>query len=130
MDAPEEIRRFDPSMKPGAVPTFTSIRHDLTIQREENNRAYTETFKPDAKKKPFYMIYGTQIGLSAAGIILGAGILYYFNPPITQVKRTDEYTQERQDWRKVVFALSLVGIAIFVMPDVMMAMRIFGKQKQ
>jgi hypothetical protein len=123
------IQRYDPSTKLTAIPTQTEAREMLHADRQE----HTETLLNAAKNKNsskinlLTKIYGTQIGLAIASALISAGLLYWVNPPITQYKRKDTITSEKQDYRKVLVVCSLVLILVFVGPELLSFLRLFEK---
>jgi hypothetical protein len=126
---PQDVVHFDPSTKVGAVPTVTGVRRDMHIQREKQTETFVQAaLSANPKKKPFYAVYGTQLGVTTFVTALSLGALFWINPPLTQKTRPDPYTQERQDWKWVIVALILVAFLTFVMPDILVGLKVFKIQ--
>lgn len=123
------IHRFDPSTRLKEIPTEGEAREMLHAERQEN----TENLLKAAKNRTngniniLTKIYGTQIGLAIGSALLGAGLLYWINPPITQCKRKDSLSSEKQDYRKVLIVCTLVLISVFVGPELLSFLRLFEK---
>lgn len=89
--------------------------------REERRRRRKEKEKLKLRKKKqsesvWKSIYVVQL-VSAIVVVLATAIaLYLINPPLTQKKRKDPYTNEKQDWKKVLFVLFIVFVLVFLLP--------------
>lgn len=64
----------------------------------------------------------------SAGVV--AALLYLFNPPITQLKRTDDLTSEKQAWWKVLAACFFVLLLVLLLPEfIRLANHMMNKRK-
>lgn len=84
--------------------------------------------KPISKTPVWQKVLLSQLGLAGLSTAATATLLYVVNPPITQFKRQDPSTSEKQDWRKVLFVCFLVLVAVFIMPEVLTLAHIFTKK--
>jgi hypothetical protein len=121
IDNYEAISRYDPSMNLGNVATGGDARDLLRVEREQDAQKLLKAAKTKRDKNNtgvLAKIYGTQIGLALGTGLVSVGVCYWLNPPITQHKRSDELTCEKQDWRKVMLLFSIISVSVFFGPEV------------
>ena len=111
-------------------PPIIKERHQRTKlhrRREADNRELKKVndAKEKSKKHPLAIIYGTQLGVSLGAGVLTASLLYVVNPPLSQKARTDPYTSEKQDWKKVL----LITIIVMAIRFVKLIYEHFSKKK-
>jgi hypothetical protein len=114
--------QFDNSLKQ------TPLDYEKTQKVFDNNQEQQKLCKKVETKK-WYHILATQaiIALIPSGITVL--LLYIFNPPMTQLKRTDDMTSEKQDWKKVLALTVFVFLITLLLPEVirLIAMMIYKR---
>jgi len=100
------------------------------VRENKHERKRDKKIVNDKKEKDLSSLwkstYMIQLLASVVAAVVAAISLYLINPPLTQKKRTDPYTSEKQDWRKVLFVVFLVFIFAFLIPIIV---RLFMKIK-
>lgn len=111
--------------------SFTEIKNQNEKQNQFVERTKRITMmkeaadcRPDSKRF-LYQIYATQIGLAVIASAIAAAFLYFVNPPLTQYISPDEFTSEKQDWRKVLIACTIVLVFVFVLPEIFKILKFF-----
>jgi hypothetical protein len=122
----DDIQRFDPSTRAQEIPTQNDAREMLHVQRQQNADDLMKAAKAKKKSKLNFLtkIYGTQIGVAFFSSLAAAGLLYWVNPPLTQFRRKDNICSQKQNWKYVLLACSLVLIGVFVGPEILSFLRI------
>jgi fatty acid desaturase len=106
--------------------TTTRMKHHNDRNVEAAAAAAASTTPPP--KSPIWRkVLLSQLGLAGISAAAAAALLYLVNPPITQFKRVDPATSEKQDWRKVLLVCFIVLILVFIMPEVLTLAHIFTK---
>lgn len=122
---PEAVRPMDPALLVDLPPTNFELAQQAREYRENIAQALAAAYESPKKEHFLAKIYGTQLGIASVSAILTALILYIVNPPLTQRKRVDDLTRERQDWRWVLITCFIVFILVFVMPEIFKLLHLF-----
>lgn len=123
---PQAVKPIDPDLLVDLPPTNFELAQQAREYRENRAQALAAAaYEPPKKKHFFAKIYGTQLGIASISALITALILYIINPPLTQRKRTDDLTREKQDWRWVLITCFIVFILVFVMPEIFKILHLF-----
>lgn len=124
MDHPDHVPLLDPSTPFRQVPTSTDLRSQLHLQRNDAAAELAVMHRPP-QDTLLRRLYTSQIGLAVLSFFGTAVLLYLVNPPVTQVRRRDNRTAEKQDWRWVFLLSLLVAVLVYIMPDLLAFLHIY-----
>lgn len=116
----QDTSLIDPATNFKNLPSLTDLKNSEKIFEEQNEQKklleqHQHEKQKDKKWYHFWLGQGI-LALVAAGIT--AVLLYVFNPPITQQKRRDELTSEKQNWVKVLAMCFFVFLLVLLLPEV------------
>ena len=97
---------------------YNSPELENSIKMIETNQEQSKLHSQLDNKKKWYSILATQAILSIIPVIFSIFFILLFNPPITQKKRKDELSVEKQDWIKVLIFISLAFLLALITPEV------------
>lgn len=109
---------IDPALDVKSLPNIAELGQTQRILEEQSEKK--EILQLQCKKaedKKWYHIWLAQgiLAIAAAGLV--AILCYAVNPPITQKKRKDGYTSEKQDWKKVLLFTFFVFLIVLLLPE-------------
>ncbi len=123
IDNPPSIFQNDASLI-DPVTNFQNIPGLVDLKRKEevytDQQQQKQILEKECKKqgeKKWYHAWLTQSILAIVGSGFTAVMLYIFNPPISQQKRRDEFTSEKQSVVKVLAMCFFVFLLILLLPE-------------
>lgn len=125
MNQENNLQIQDPSSRYDPIPGLERIVKDKILYEEKKKK------KQDEKKKNFFdfftKLYGTQIGLALLTSGISLGILYIVNPPLSQQKRRDRFSSEKQSWQIVLIICVIIFLIVLVGPEIVSFFRYIFK---
>jgi hypothetical protein len=130
----QDTSLIDPATNFNELPSLTDLKQSEKIFEEQNEQKKIleqhHQIREQQKEKRWYHFWLGQgiLALAAAGIT--AILLYVFNPPITQQKRRDELTSEKQNWVKVLAMCFFVFLLVLLLPEVIRLVKTMIQKKK
>lgn len=122
---------IDPITNFQSIPGLVDLKEKTQVfenQKEQKKILENQCKKQEVKKWYHFWITQGMLALVVAGIT--AILLYIFNPPMTQRKRKDEYTSEKQSFVKVLGICFLIFILVLVLPEIIRLINVLLNKKK
>ena len=128
----EDYSLIDPVTNFRNIPGLVDLKQkDQIFEDQKEQKKILEKQCKKQEDKKWYQGWLAQGILAIVSSGLTVILLYVFNPPMTQQKRRDDYTSEKQSVLKVIAVCFFVFLLVLLLPEcIRLVNSFFYKKKQ